>query len=86
MLLSSSGALPQNHGLIFFKLQADRDAREKDKELTYALEKQRKYENVSSANNLKTLFSNVLITTTKTQQNHILTVNYPHFCGFSLYD
>jgi hypothetical protein len=28
-------------------LQADRDAREKDRELTYALEKQRKYENVS---------------------------------------
>lgn len=47
-----SGVLTQNHVLIFFKLQADRDAREKDKELTYALEKQRKYENVSSANYL----------------------------------
>lgn len=47
-VLSSSGVLTQNH-IFSFKLQADRDAREKDKELTYALEKQRKYENVSSA-------------------------------------
>lgn len=52
-------------------MQADRDAREKDKELTYALEKQRKYENVSSTNYLITLFSNV-------PKSHILTVNYPH--------
>lgn len=45
---SSNGVLTQNH-IFPFKFQADRDAREKDKELTYALEKQRKYENVSSA-------------------------------------
>lgn len=63
----------------FFKLQADRDAREKDKELTYALEKQRKYENVSSANYLITLFSNVSITKKTPPKSHILTVNYPHF-------
>lgn len=82
VLLSSSGALTQNHVLIFFKLQADRDAREKDKELTYALEKQRKYENVSSADYLITLFSNVSITKKTPSKSHILTVNYPHFCGF----
>lgn len=59
-------------------MQADRDAREKDKELTYALEKQRKYENVSITNYLFTLFSNVLIKKKKTPRSHILTVNYPH--------
>lgn len=86
VLLSSSGALTQNHVLIFFILQADRDAREKDKELTYALEKQRKYENVSSTNYLITLFSNVSITN-KTHQNHTFSqLIILFFVGFSIYD
>lgn len=79
VLLSSSGALTQNHVLIFFKLQADRDAREKDKELTYALEKQRKYENVSS--------TNYLITFSVMYQNHTFSqLIILIFVGFSIYD
>lgn len=80
-VLSSSGVLTQNH-IFSFKLQADRDAREKDKELTYALEKQRKYENVSSADYIIILFNNCQLQKKKNPpKSHIHTFNNPHFCG-----